>query len=400
MKLINIIFITLIVFLYIGCTQKNILPQPSGKFAVGTRYLVFTDKERPELFTTDTTDFREITTKVWYPAENNSKVQYMPYIKNGDESVRILNLPPFYRNLKTHSKLNLPLSNGERHYPILIFNHGWGEHYSQNTILMEELASHGYIVMSIAHHYEARFSFYPDGQFITFNPNNTSDRFRQIMQEQRNPEAMQIFKRMFTANSTDKQESIFKETNELLPTFLVEGSRLWAEDIISAINQLEFLNKENDFFKGKLDLDKIGVFGMSMGGIATCQACLQDKRIKAGINMDGGIYGDVFDSSLSKPFMFINSIRYNGYENVFLKRLKNSGVVITIKNADHYNFHDISILDPTHQMLGSIDGNRMLKLLNEYTLAFFNEFLKGIESEMFDPEYPKYEEIKISIINL
>jgi len=39
--------------------------------------------------------------------------------------------------------LNLPLSNAEQKYPILIFNHGWGEHYSQNTVLMEELASHG-----------------------------------------------------------------------------------------------------------------------------------------------------------------------------------------------------------------------------------------------------------------
>ncbi|MBN2246460.1 MAG: hypothetical protein JW755_11520 [Candidatus Aminicenantes bacterium] len=74
--------------------------------------------------------------------------------------------------MKTNSSRDVPISSKEKKYPVLIFSHGWGEHYSQNTILMEELASHGYIVFSIAHHYECKFSSYPDGRFIYIEMDN------------------------------------------------------------------------------------------------------------------------------------------------------------------------------------------------------------------------------------
>ena len=167
---------------------------------------------------------------------------------------------------------------------------------------------------------------------------------------------------------------------------MLKGSVLWAADIIAIMDHL--------------DLNKIGVFGMSPGGTATCQACLQDKRIKAGINMDGGIFGDVLDTTIAQPFMFINSVRYRGYQNLFLKRIKNQGIVINIENVEHYNFHDISILNSDHQMLGTIDGRKMLNILNEYTLAFFDKFLKGFGNKKIDPEKKKYANINIFTKNL
>ena len=88
-----------------------------------------------------------------------------------------------------------------------------------------------------------------------------------------------MFQSLSSPQSTEEREDVFRRTNELMATFMLKGSMLWTADIIATI--------------GHLDLNKIGVFGMSPGGTATCQACLQDKRIKAGINMDGGILGDI-----------------------------------------------------------------------------------------------------------
>lgn len=395
MKSKKITLIILIISLLISCAQESVLPQPGGKFTIGVMYLDFTDKERPEILTEDTTDNRDITMKIWYPAQNKPDKEYAPYIKNGNQSVEELNLPSFYQSLQSHAKLNLPLSNAEQKYPILIFNHGWGEHYSQNTVLMEELASHGYIVFSIAHHYEARFSFYPDGKTVIFDSNNQSEHFQQIMGEQQNPDAIQIFRSMYSAQSTEQRENVFKRTNELMPAFMLKGSKLWAKDITTTIDHLEVLESKKEFFKGRLNLDKIGVFGMSLGGTATGQACLMDDRIKAGINMDGGIFGDILDTRIAQPFMFINSVRYRGYQNLFLKRIKNQGIVINIENDEHYNFHDISVLNPDQQMLGTIDGQKMLNILNDYTLAFFDKFLKGSETKVFKPGYEKYTNVKI-----
>lgn len=406
MKPIKILIIFTSILATLGCLQKTRLPEvtfpePTGSFSVGTRYLYFVDKQRPEIFTVDPSDFREITVQVWYPSEKAENVPYAPYIKGGNDSVQELDLPSYYTDLKSHSKIDIPISRVEKDFPVLIFNHGWGEHFAQNTILMEELASHGFIVFSLAHHHEARFSFYPDGRSITFDPENQSDLFRRIMQEQQDPEARQVFKKMFSAQTTGEQESVFQRGSQLLPSLLVKGPRLWADDIIFFMDQLERLNEQDAQLAGKLNLEKIGVFGMSMGGIATCQACLKDERIKAGINMDGGIYGDVYYSKILQPFMFVNTVRYQRYEEVFLKRLQNSGIVVTIPDADHYNLHDVSILDPSHIMLGTADGQKVLTILNEYTLAFFNRFLKGIKIEdMFDPDSPKHKEISVAVKNM
>jgi len=93
---------------------------------------------------------------------------------------------------------------------------------------MEELASHRYIVLSLAHHYEAKFSFYPDGTRITVDL--SSERFRKIMEDQKNPEAIAIFERMSTAKTLKEQEEIFRDANRLIPTLFVEGPRLWCTE--------------------------------------------------------------------------------------------------------------------------------------------------------------------------
>jgi hypothetical protein len=128
------------------------------------------------------------------------------------------------------------------------------------------------------------------------------------------------------------------------------------------------------------DSDKVGVLGMSMGGIAAQQVCIDDDRVKAGLSMDGGFYGDSYDHNISQPFMFINSYRYIGYEKYFLEHLTSAGYVVTISTADHYNFHDISIMDRSHPMLGAIDGMRCLNIINQLVLKFFNEHLKNDEN--------------------
>ena len=386
------ILITLVVTLT-SCIQAAELPEPRGNYPIGITYLSFTDQNRPEIFTSDPTDNREITVKAWYPAEPVENAKLAPYIRNAEEIVSIFNLPTSIINIKTHSKLDLSASHVQETFPVLLFSHGWGEHFSQNTVLMEELASHGYIVFSIAHHYEAKFSFYPDGHFITID--DSSERFLEIMDEQRNPEAFVVFVKMRNAKSYEEQEAVFRQSNELMPKLLVEGPRIWADDISFLIDELENINQDNSIFSGKMNLEQIGVFGMSMGGIASGQVCITDKRCMAGINMDGGIYGDFLDAKISQPFMFMSSERYRGYDNIFSDHVNNSVYTITIHGADHYNFHDLSILDPSFDRLGEIDGYRMLKIINDYTLAFFNKHLKGIDSGLLNGPSSEYPEVEI-----
>jgi dienelactone hydrolase len=386
------VLMLLVLMIFFLSSQSITLPKPSGKYPVGTQYLFFVDDNRPETFTDDPLDRRNLTVRVWYPADNFEGSDPAPYIKNAEVVTRLFQLGGSYVHAVTHSKLNAPIYQVKEAYPVLVFNHGWGEFFAQNTILMEELASHGYIVFSIAHHYECKFSFYPDGKMIFFDEN--SPQIQKIMAEQKNPVSVAIFQSMFTAGTDREREDIFQKSTQLLPTFFTESPRLWTEDIKFLLDQLALMNRKNTKYSGRLDLDKIGVFGMSMGGIAAQKICFEDSRCQAGISMDGGFYGDCLNETISRPFMFINSYRYSGYEKLFLKHLKKEGYVLTIPGADHYNFHDVSILDPNHPMLGKIDGKRMMEILNAYVLAFFNRYLKGENSSLFDSHSIKYPEVK------
>ena len=224
------------------------------------------------------------------------------------ELQNIIKLPGEVFALKTYSKNNLKIVGTSEKFPVLIYNHGWGEHFLQNTLLMEELASNGYIIFSLAHHNECKFSIYPNGKLIILDIEVESDRFQKIFSEQTNSEAMNVFEKMFTAKNYDEQDLIFQRANELLPSFFIESPRLWSEDISFLLDKLIDLNKNK--FNGLLDLNRIGVLGMSMGGIAAQQICIDDDRVKAGLSMDGGFYGDSYDHNLYQPFMFINSYRY------------------------------------------------------------------------------------------
>ena len=67
-----------------------------------------------------------------------------------------------------------------------------------------------------------------------------------------------------------------------------------------------------------------------------------------------------------------------------------------VNGTRHYNFADINVWTPlfrSFELLGSIDGYRMLQLLNDYTLSFFDEHLKGIESVLLDGPSTIYPEV-------
>lgn len=372
------IFILLLLsnFLATGQSRTESLPKPTGKYFVGVTYLSFVDNERKELFDNNQEKNREITVKTWYPSDTVS--DFEPYLLKSESefAVKYLQFPEIFKTLKTNSSRDVPLSSKESKYPVLIFSHGWGEHYSQNSVLMEELASHGYIVFSISHHYECKFSSFPDGRFIYIDMN--SGRLQKIMGEMANPEVLAVLQKFPDAGNDEERLQVFKDMERALPMGLTESSKYWAEDISFFIDQLNGLNNENKFFKNKLNLDEIGVFGMSLGGFASNEASMLDNRVRACVNMDGGFHGLITKSEIKIPTMFLNSNRYLGYGNIFTKRSEMDCYSFTVKNSDHMNFTDYSIyhVPAAEPLLGSIEGSKVTEIMNIMVLNFFDKYLK------------------------
>jgi hypothetical protein len=394
MKALTFVSILILCIAVSGADEIS-LPQPTGNHAVGTTRLVFVDETRPELFTDDAADHREVTVRAWYPGDPPKGARSVPYYENAEEIVSRFGYPSRLLVLGTHSKLDVPVSGQEEMYPVLLFNHGWGEHAAQNTVLMEEIASRGYIVFSLAHHYEAKYWEYPDGSLGYLDLG--SPRFQKLMKEQSNPQMMGLFQAMFTTRGVAAQESLFRRTVEAMPTFLGESPRIWAEDIKFIIDELDSLNRSEGRFGGKLDLERLGVTGMSMGGIAAGQACIGEGRIKAGMNIDGGLLGDLADTTVAQPMFYMGSKRFIGYDQLFADHGTGDAYTLTIADADHYDFTDFTLLHREHPMIGSVDGRQMLKILNDYTLAFFDYYLKGKESDLLSGKSQPYPEVDFQV---
>jgi hypothetical protein len=136
------------------------VPQPTGPYAIGTTRMCFVDNSREETFTPDTTDHRELLVQCWYPAETDTSAKPESFWQPAGEIGKSLFgkagfLFDHLNLVKSHSYANAPMSRAQSSYPVLIFSHGYNVFPAQSTVLMEALASHGYIVFSIAHPYEA-----------------------------------------------------------------------------------------------------------------------------------------------------------------------------------------------------------------------------------------------------
>lgn len=389
--LLTLIASALMLAATVAGTAAGQLPPPTGGYAVGMARYAFVDTGRPELFTEDPDDHREVTATVWYPAELVEGADRAPYYPMAGEIVTRFPYPDSLADIETSSWFDIPVAGGREHFPVILFSHGWGEHVGQSTVLMQELASCGFIVFSIGHHHESKFWVYPGGRVVFLDTQNP--RFQQIMAEQNQPGIMDLFNAMFAAGTSEEQRAVFRRSIEAMPTMLTETPRMWADDISFVIDQLDSLNCGRGRFGSRLDLDRVGVAGMSMGGIAAGQACIDDRRIKACINCDGGLFGDLPDTTLTVPLMFMGSKRFVGYDEVFAASSDADVYTLVVPDADHYDYTDFTLLHKQHILMGTVDGLRMLELINVYTLAFFDLYLCGRDQALFEVANSPYPEV-------
>ena len=408
---IGIIFLVNIACVYNHSPSLN-LPKPTGPFDVGTINYYFVDKGRPETFTPESDDFREVAIRIWYPAEAPLKGTPVPYIENAEERKDNLPenspLPPSFfdkiAGVKSNSYKCAKMAGEKTQYPILLFSHAYWAGMNQITVLMEELASHGYIAVSVGHAYETSHFIKTDGSIKTFDPHNKE----LLLRAEERKYAQPIQQKITQTIDTEELEALFRTLIIQRPK-TIESLHIWVDDISFIINKLERMNRENGFFCGRLDTNRIGVLGHSFGGMAAGQACLADARCKAGINLDGLQLGDLIDNNLTRPFMFLHhdniEVINKTPNRIFFERAENTAYMILIKGTRHLNFSDLSlpgfsdILNMPEGSLGNIDGMRCLKIQNDYILTFFDKHLKGEYSGLLDGPSEDYLEVDIMVIN-
>jgi len=248
--------------------------------------------------------------------------------------------------------------------------------------LTEQLASQGYIVVGVEHAGGTNATVFPDGTVMPFY-----------------------------ADAGQKLDN---------GAFDRLADEVWVPDVKFVLDKLEALGNSAKIpagegtseaferFAGRMDLDRLGIVGYSLGGAAAVQTLLGDDRLKAGIDMDGGFYGSLRAlNGIGRPFMLIQSERtyapdamsdeqlaavgatreqYEATVGELLKRQARAAdggnYVLTLRHTDHTSFSDAPLYSPLLSAASGLDARGAHRVIETYTTAFFDKYLKGKPLEL------------------
>jgi len=367
------------------------IPAPEGPYGVGTTTRHLIDITRPETATINPEDKREIGLKIWYPSAT-SDYPKANYWSNSHERNRAMlagfKAPETFGFLFSHiagivtnSHVNAPVASGP--FPILIFSHALNFGTSeQNTILMEHLASYGYLVVSITHTYGGLFYRFPDGRMS--RSEKIQKKSRRIFELEQTDELDNL-----SIHSTDSLEdltNLLLRAGEILKqttAFHQDNIDTWSKDQIFVIDKLFEFEKDDPLLAGKLNTDLIGVFGMSFGGTTSLQTCVLDTRCKAVANIDGFQINSIYLPPLQVPLLIISEMKYQWNRVTFASAISRS-YLVSVSETEHANFTDLALLSPLligTSVLGTIEPGRGLELINTIVKTFFDTELQNLEGK-------------------
>lgn len=377
------------------------LPNPTGPYMVGTTTFMLEHSEREEVITEEPDDLRRLMVRAWYPADSlNSEAEQMEYMHPYEAQyfAKKYGLPAFtldhLKHIETFAYLDLSVSEQESTFPVLLFSHGYNVAPATYASFVTEIASHGYIIFAVNHPYQSVATVFPDGEKVAFDYQYESKKFENVWEQ-----IVELEEQFWAADTDSAKRDVIREISDLYPN--AEMMRHWSDDLSFVIDELERMNiNDENRFCSKMNLDKIGVFGHSAGGGTAGQLMISDSRVTAGINWDGAQWADMVDSTLHQPFLRIEAV-YDSTKfapNDLIYHNVNDSVhyAIKVKGIGHSNFSDIPLLIPIQPVnqAGDMDPNQAIELINEYSITFFDIYLRDDqEFEIMDLNQ-KYHEVQ------
>lgn len=333
----------------------------TGKYKVKQESVIFIDEKRLEIFETDGSN-REIPAYFYYPDIEET---------NGDE------------------------------FPLVIFSHGAFGYYQSNTSTYMELASHGYIVVSLEHPYHSIFTKDTSGKLITVN--------KKFMQDVMYVNEENVSEQEIIELSHEWLELRMEDMNFVLDSLKsAKEKRELQEDVWYLPEESK---KENMIHILNItDTEKIGLMGHSLGGAASVTLGRTREDIDAVINLDGTMLGEQFGyDSDSGNYEFYNEaypvpLLFIGNEPHHLEREKVGELYVNnvvLENAvdckytyfvgsGHMNFTDLPLFSPKLAALlgtGEVDAETCIVKMNEIILEYYNCYLKEEGTVIIEEKY-------------
>lgn len=317
----------------------------TGDHTVITASYTYTDKSRIETFT-NTGKNRKVNVEFWYPADTGQ--------------------------------------DGSEKYPLVVFSPGSFGIKTSNTSTFMELASNGSVVCSIDYPYHALFTVGADGHLVTMDPT-----FYQEVVDVNNGKYDEA-----TAFELEKKWMQFQtaDINFVLNTILAKAQ-----------------DNQADAVYQRIDPEKIGLMGHSLGGESSAQVARERNDIGAVINLDADLGGEyksyangkyaMNDTAYPVPILSILSdsmVRLisaipDASKVVAVEHVSAgapNAYEVHIAGTDHQSLTDLPLVSPllVSVMTSSVkkagsgekaDKYDVIEKMNDLVLRFFNAYLKG-----------------------
>ncbi|UQA97188.1 alpha/beta hydrolase family protein [Streptomyces halobius] len=353
------------------------LPAPTGPHRVGTVDLHLRDSSRTDPYVPGH-QRRELMVTLWYPATHTAHYPAAPWMQPAAAARYLADrqVPPGSVTLPTTAgHTGAPVDRTAGTLPVLLYSTGLHGPRAMGTSLAQDLASRGYLVVTIDHTHQAEAVEFPGGRLEvnTMPPHSHSS----------DTIAVRAADTHFVI---DKLAAIAHGHN---PD--VEHKPL-PHGLSKAVNT-----------------NRIGMFGASLGGATVPEAMHADSRIDAGANLDGQFFGPATTRDLDRPFLLFSSQNHNRDTDRswarFWKHLDGERLDLKLRDSGHNSFVDNQALlpqapgafgmspDQLVHALGTIDPNRSIEIQRTYLAAFFDKHLRHRHSHLLDGPSRHYPEI-------
>jgi predicted dienelactone hydrolase len=360
------------------------LPAPTGPHRVGTTSLHLVDTSRPDPWVPGL-PVRELMIQLWYPAATTHGYPRAPWLTPAAARAyeQAVGLPVFDWPL-TAARVDAPAHRRDGGRPVVLYSHGLGGHRGEATALVEDLASQGYIVVTIDHIHDAGIVELPDGHVET--------------------------------NAIPE----FTEDNEIELTTRAIQARVadtsFVLDQLAAINQGDNPDHEHRplprGLRGAFDLDRVGMFGHSDGGATTAHAMHTDPRISSGVNLDGNLWTPEAVAGSDRPLLQFGKQDLAPRQVItwaaFRANHHGPTLQLHLTGSTHATFHDLAVLvpqaapfigftpDQIADAVGTIDGQRAVAVVRAYVNAYFDRYLRHHNSHLLTGPSACYPEIRFA----
>jgi hypothetical protein len=251
---------------------------------------------------------------------------------------------------------------------------------------------------------------------------------KQQMEDVKDPAAfLEEFTRYIRETDPDTRRECFEEQLENARQVKADGLGvglswdIWIEDRTRFFNVLADLDSgaRPSIFSGRLDLDRVGLFGMSFGGATAAEVCHTTPSCLASINLDGGhMFGlgsTLLEGDTSKPLMMLYASKdtthntpsdsnpgdFQGHNDFYYeppdtRGLRNDVVRIRVDGTAHLNISDMSMMFRyVPGMASETPGERIAEILNRYCRAFFDVYVKktGSRDPILDRPSSEFPEV-------